>query len=329
LLEIDFEHRWMRFVEFVEPFPKVHRYAIEMLYPTCHSWAVCYTQTHFTASIQSTQRVEGINAIIKREVSHSLTLLYLIDAIQNRLDEEARYARISEQKNMNPSIGLPHIASQYFSGIDSLLKEYLTLHILSLQYNFPLEPEDITENECLEDDYERRQTSLKVLLRTLQREDVEQIWIVTPQGLFPSHFNNHVVILTDGSYLCTCLTLNSKINEEDKDIALLPSIRLCKPNQPSASISTSHVVDFRHLSRFRVDNILTPALQKSVSEKMCWSKGYGLSKKALNLMIRLNCDEKFFDMMEGFISSKTHVLKLANEENNDSESTRPIAESQP
>ncbi|CAG8643433.1 16604_t:CDS:1, partial [Dentiscutata heterogama] len=46
-------------------------------------------------------------------------------------------------------------------------------------------------------------------------------------------------------------------------------------------------------------------------------------------MIRLNCDEEFFDMMEGFILSKTHELKLANEENNDSESTRPIAESQP
>ncbi|CAG8725183.1 9737_t:CDS:2, partial [Cetraspora pellucida] len=133
LLEIDFERRWMRFVEFVEPFPKAHRYAIETLYPTRHSWAVCYTQTRFTAGIQSTQRVEGINAIIKREVSHSSTLLHLIDAIQNRLDEEARYARISEQKNMNPSIGLPHIASRYFSGIDSLLKEYLTPHVLSLQ----------------------------------------------------------------------------------------------------------------------------------------------------------------------------------------------------
>ncbi|CAG8643415.1 16603_t:CDS:2, partial [Dentiscutata heterogama] len=148
LLEIDFERRWMQFVEFVEPFPKAHRYAIETLYPTRHSWA--------------------------REVSHSSTLLHLIDAIQNRLDEEARYARISEQKNMNPSIGLSHIASQYFSGIDSLLKEYLTPHILSLQCiqlsesflydateisfdwdNFLLEPEDITENGCLEDDYER------------------------------------------------------------------------------------------------------------------------------------------------------------------------------
>ncbi|CAG8830764.1 6811_t:CDS:2, partial [Cetraspora pellucida] len=259
LLEIDFEHRWMRFVEFVEPFPKAHRYAIETLYPTRHSWAVCYTQTHFTAGIQSTQRVEGINAIIKREV-------FLISQ----------------------------------AGIFQALIPYLK--------------KNITENGCLEDDYERRQTSLKVLLRTLRREDVEQIWIVTPQELFPGHFNNHV---------------NSKINEEDKDIALLPSIRLCKPNQPSASINTSHVVDFRHLSCFRVDNVLTPALQKSVSEKMRWSKGYGLSKKALNLMIRLNCNEEFFDMMEGFISSKTHELKLANEENNDSESTRPIAESQP
>ncbi|CAG8721739.1 23116_t:CDS:2, partial [Gigaspora rosea] len=95
-----------------------YQYALETLYPTHHSWAICYTQTRFTASIQN---------------------------------EEAQYARINEQKNINPLVGLPHIASRYFSGIDSLIKEYLTPH-----NNFPSEPENFMENGYFEDDYERR-----------------------------------------------------------------------------------------------------------------------------------------------------------------------------
>ncbi|CAG8542694.1 7185_t:CDS:2 [Cetraspora pellucida] len=121
----------------------------------------------------------------------------------NRLNEEANYAHINEQKNMIPIIGLPHVASKYFPTIDSLIQEYLTLHVLSLQRqqlsegflydaaeyffdwnkNFQ-EPENVMEYGCLEDDYERRQIGLRSLLQNLRREDVLQTWVVTPQGSF-------------------------------------------------------------------------------------------------------------------------------------------------
>ncbi|CAG8683833.1 24124_t:CDS:2, partial [Gigaspora rosea] len=299
LYETDFKRHWTRFVEFLKSFPKASRYALETLYPSRYSWAFCYIQTRFTAGIQSTQRVKSMNAIIKKEVLHSLTLLHLVDAIQNRLNEEARYARINEQRNINPSIGLPHIATKFFPIIDSLIQEYLTSHVLSLQrqqlsecflYNateisydwdqFLQEPENIVENGCLEDDYERRQIGLKLLLQTLERDDVVQIWIVAPQGLFPDL------------------------------IASLPPINFCKSNQPSATNVTPHIIDFRYLSRFRVANVFTPALQKSVSAKTCWSKGHELTKKALNLMLQLNCDDEFCQIMEKFISSKKHELQL-------------------
>ncbi|CAG8514352.1 13898_t:CDS:2 [Dentiscutata heterogama] len=84
--------------------------------------------------------------------------------------------------------------------------EYLTLHVLSLQCqqlsesflydateisynwdNFLLEPEDILENSCLEDDYERCQTGLRSLLYSLQYDEVDQIWIVTLQRSFPEN----------------------------------------------------------------------------------------------------------------------------------------------
>ncbi|CAG8738038.1 18025_t:CDS:2, partial [Racocetra persica] len=87
LFEVDFERCWAQFVQFLNLFPKASWYVLETLYSTYQSWAVCYTQTRFTAGIQSTQRVER----------------------------------------------MPHIANRYFLAIDSLLQEYLTPHIISLQ----------------------------------------------------------------------------------------------------------------------------------------------------------------------------------------------------
>ncbi|CAG8831765.1 11715_t:CDS:2, partial [Gigaspora margarita] len=54
--------------------------------------------------------------------------------------------------------------------------------------------------------------------------------------------------------------------------------------------------------------------QKSVSKKVRWSKGHGLVKKALGLMIWLNCDDEFIGMVKKFISSKTHELQLFDKE---------------
>ncbi|CAG8588254.1 7994_t:CDS:2 [Cetraspora pellucida] len=253
-----------------------------------HSWAVCYTQTCFTAGIQSMQCVEGINAIIKKEVSHNTTLLNLVDAIQNQLNEEVCYARINKQKNANPIMGLPHIASQYFLTIDSLIQEYLTSHIFSLQRqqlsesflyditelffdwdkNFS-ESENTMKVGFFEDNYKWRQTDFKSLLQTLR-------------DLISLH---------------------------------LP-IKLCKANQLSLSDNNTHAINFGYLAQLRTNNVFTPALKKSISKKSHWSKGYKISKKALNLMICLNCDDEFFQMMEEFISSKACELQLLEDMKN-------------
>ncbi|CAG8719593.1 14096_t:CDS:1, partial [Racocetra persica] len=83
----NFEHHWVQFIAFLELFPKASHYVLEILYSTYHSWAIYYIQTCFTAGIQSTQRIESINGIIKKEVSHSTMLLHLVDIIQNRLNK--------------------------------------------------------------------------------------------------------------------------------------------------------------------------------------------------------------------------------------------------
>ncbi|CAG8631823.1 1795_t:CDS:2, partial [Gigaspora rosea] len=166
-----------------------------------------------------------------------------------KLNEEARYAWINEQKNTNPTIGLPHIAA------------------IELSFDWDKdfsELENIMKDGCIEDDYERRQMGLRSLLQTLNYKDILQIWAITPQGSFPNHFSNHVK--------CT-------------------------------------------YSNFK----------KSISEKSRWSKGYRISKKALNLIIRLNCNIEFLQIMEEFISSKTHELELLE---NEKENNENVIESQ-
>ncbi|CAG8658737.1 12521_t:CDS:2 [Gigaspora rosea] len=107
---------------------------------------------------------------------------------------------------MNPLVGLPHIASCYFSGIDSLIKEYLTPHVFSLQRlqlsesflynanevsfdwnNFLSEPENIMENGYLEDDYNGKFISSKTCeLQLFDKENgnnnrIESQFVVKPQ----------------------------------------------------------------------------------------------------------------------------------------------------
>ncbi|CAG8790704.1 23154_t:CDS:2, partial [Dentiscutata erythropus] len=209
------------------------------------------------------------NAIQRFRVLRNTILLHLVDAIQNKLNEEARYTRINEQKNTNPTIGLPHVAATE----------------LSFDWNKDfVELENVMEDGCIKDDYEQRQTGLRSLLQTL------------------------------------------------KDlISLHPPIRLCEANQPSLSDNNIYAINFEYLAQLCTSNVLTSTLKKSNSEKSCWSKGYEISKKVLNLMICLNCNNKFLQMMEEFISLKTRELELLenrkeNEKENDKENDKKNSE---
>ncbi|CAG8673571.1 246_t:CDS:2, partial [Racocetra fulgida] len=103
----------------------------------------------------------------------------------------------------------------------------------------------------------------------------------------------------------------------DKDfVALLLPIKLYELNESSTYDTIPQTVDFWYLSHFHIANVFTPSLQKSVSEKARWSKGHGIAKKALDLTICHNCNDKFFGMMEEFISSKMYKLQHSKENRN-------------
>ena len=51
-------------------------------------WAFCYTSTIFTVATQTTSRVEGLNATLKRELINSNTSLVQLNKTINRRHQE-------------------------------------------------------------------------------------------------------------------------------------------------------------------------------------------------------------------------------------------------
>jgi hypothetical protein len=96
-------------------------------------WALCFTHRSFNAGIQSTQRVESYNALIKKSVRSSTTLYELDTQIQLQLDKEEQYERLKEQTNQNLTVGLPNVIGRYFKRIDDIVKKYLTPQVLKMQ----------------------------------------------------------------------------------------------------------------------------------------------------------------------------------------------------
>ncbi|CAG8749489.1 8997_t:CDS:2, partial [Racocetra fulgida] len=62
------------------------KYIVTILLNRRHSWVKCFTSQHFTADIQSTQRVKSENLLIKKAVQLTFSLLEVQEVLENRLE---------------------------------------------------------------------------------------------------------------------------------------------------------------------------------------------------------------------------------------------------
>jgi hypothetical protein len=129
--ENEFQKRWR---ELLANYPVARKYLKRALGQVVTSWALCHTSRSFNAGIQSTQRVEGYNSLIKRSVKSSTTLFELDTHIQVLLAKEEQFER-NEQSNQNPTVGLPNIVGRYFKRIDAIIKKFLTPRVLKMQHS--------------------------------------------------------------------------------------------------------------------------------------------------------------------------------------------------
>jgi hypothetical protein len=115
-------------------YPTAQKYLKRALGVDVTSWTLCFTHRSFNAGIQSTQRVESYNALIKRSLKRSTTLLELDLHIQMQLDREEQFEQLEVLNNQNPTVGLPKIIDRYFKRVNIIIKKYLTPRILKMQH---------------------------------------------------------------------------------------------------------------------------------------------------------------------------------------------------
>ncbi|PKK62992.1 hypothetical protein RhiirC2_717298 [Rhizophagus irregularis] len=187
-----FEIEWKALTD---EFPACKQYLTSVLYPCKRSWASYAINQNFTAGIQSTQRVEVMNKIIKDKLNRSSCLTDIVKEVQKTFDQQSKKAILSECKNEIPTKGIPSIMDEYFLELDKILREYLTPQILqkqrdqmaqSLCYNTILIEDwlpllDIGDDfyqqkMAREDDYDQPQSLFSSLIENISHNSIQQVW---------------------------------------------------------------------------------------------------------------------------------------------------------
>ncbi|CAB4445781.1 unnamed protein product [Rhizophagus irregularis] len=84
-------------------------------------------------SVQSSQRAEVSNKLIKEKLNWTSQLTDVVEEVQAIFDKQSKKAMLTECINEIPTRGLPSIMNEYFPELDMILQEYLTPQILQKQ----------------------------------------------------------------------------------------------------------------------------------------------------------------------------------------------------
>ena len=209
-----------RYNEMLTKYEKCRPYLEKKLYPNRESWARYAIAKVFTAGVESTQRVESLNGVLKKHVDRGSLLRELVKEIERELDKEAQYSRIRDYYGSNPSTGLSSTYNTIFKDIDSVLKDFLAPIPLSLQraqmkqallyQGILVSIEQVNEsydepNSIVEHIYDRPQIRLQELLLGIDHKEIQEIWevdYIVPSSTSKPHY---VVVLRDLTLLCTCM----------------------------------------------------------------------------------------------------------------------------
>ncbi|PKY57778.1 hypothetical protein RhiirA4_429238 [Rhizophagus irregularis] len=212
-----------KYQEMLDKYEPCRPYLEKRIYPSRESWARYCISKIFTAGIESTQRVESINGVIKKLVDRGTLLKELVTAIERELDKESHYTRINDFYGSNPSVGLPSTYNTIFKELDSVLQANLLAIPLSIQraqmnqsllYQANLVSINQVEDEetnfnnsilgVLGHSHDIPQIRLRDLLNGISYNDITEIWEVSYIASKTSK-SHYVVILKDATLLCTCM----------------------------------------------------------------------------------------------------------------------------
>ncbi|RHZ83595.1 hypothetical protein Glove_90g4 [Diversispora epigaea] len=140
---------------------------MKALYPSRHAWARAFTSKIFTAGVQTTFRVEGLNAIIKRTLTASSSLCNFADVLDARLQNEAQWNRFFEYHTMSSCMGI----------VSSEMAQ--CLYFVVSQINLTNDNEDFSSLEVadkfVENLYDAKQILLKSIIAKVGEEKIQEV----------------------------------------------------------------------------------------------------------------------------------------------------------
>ena len=88
------------------------------LYRCWEAWVLCFMHRGFNAGIQSTQRVESYNGIIKNHINGTSSLMELESVIERLLMKESRFIKLNEVMSKLPISQDEDYHDYYFKSVD-------------------------------------------------------------------------------------------------------------------------------------------------------------------------------------------------------------------
>ncbi|CAG8500400.1 16358_t:CDS:2 [Racocetra persica] len=207
--------------------PKVQEYCDHVLYLTKECWAYVFTKRKFSANTHSTQCIEN----------------------------EAKYTKLQEFWNMNPTASLLNVSNMIFKNIDDMYKKYLTQNSLVLQQKQILE----------KDDYEKLQILLNMALENCTESQLIPFRWYSGEGLliFDTSQELSIQVIKDNNRPLQTETFQvlekirgQEINNRDaiksdsKKATYSRGLELCKKALDMAMMSSSNGV----LKEFMISN---------------------------------------------------------------------------
>ncbi|CAG8846123.1 11723_t:CDS:2, partial [Gigaspora margarita] len=189
----------------------------------------------------------------------SSTLIKLYNAIQKRLDQENRYSRSQETLTFN-NCGLQSISQTLFSEIIALCQKYFTPHIIA-----------------------------EIKKQTQQALCIKEAWrIVRFTGSTNIHY---IILLHDGSFLCTCTwSISRRISCQHYFAVLLESnnfynISAIRPhyNKPAPAFASASILSNQPILSNQFEKLTL--IRKALGSKK-------LNKKFLQDRIRYKNDQE-------------------------------------
>ncbi|CAB4403132.1 unnamed protein product [Rhizophagus irregularis] len=165
---------------------------------------------------------------IHDKVDHSTSLCNLLISITDHVKNNEYRENFEVERNALPTIGMPMLNERFFGKVDAIIKKFLTTVMLGKQksqmnqsvcydinqiteWHHLIEMEADNEEismEIREQEQDTNQILLRSLVSNLPMEAILEVWNVRATGTYG--IGHYVILLNDGTHLCTCLLLLNK-----------------------------------------------------------------------------------------------------------------------